>query len=94
MSTPERHWIQLLISGSNSNRDAIGTKIKLTTRSGAVQHNQVTTAVGYASSSDRRVHFGLGTEDFIREIELVYPSGKLQVLKDIAVDQVLEIQEP
>src|SRR5262249_18289840 len=80
------HWVLIQTVGKKSNRDGIGTKIKLTGESGLVQYNQVTTSVGYASSSDRRVHFGLGADTRIREIELHWPSGKVQVLKDVAAD--------
>ena len=71
-----------------------GVKIKLTGESGLVQYNHVTTATGYASSSDKRVHFGLGTDARIREIELRWPSGKVQVLHDIPADQILKVAEP
>ena len=94
VSEPVNRWIMLHVIGSRSNRDAIGTAIKLITKSGMVQYNQVTTAVGYASSSDQLVHFGLGKEDRIQKIELQYPNGALQVLHDVAVDQILEIREP
>ena len=50
-------------------------------------------SVGYASSSDKRVHCGLGADRRIREIELRWPSGKVQVLKDVVVDQVLKVIE-
>jgi len=87
------HWIVIETIGTVSNRDGIGTQIKLTGESGKVQYNHVTTSVGYASSSDKRVHFGLGTDRRIREIELRWPSGKTQVLKDVAVDQILKVTE-
>ncbi len=94
VSEPARRWILLHLIGTKSNRDGIGTQIKLTTESGAVQYNQVTTAVGYAGASDKRVHFGLEDDERIREIELRWPSGQVQVLEDIAADQVLEVREP
>ena len=65
----DMHWILLQLEGKTSNRDGIGTKIKLTGRSGLVQFNHATTAVGYASSSDSRVHFGLGADTVARELE-------------------------
>ena len=92
-STEAQHWILVQTEGTESNRDGIGTRIKLTTESGNVQYNHVTTSVGYASSSDKRVHFGLGQDTHIREIELRCPSGKVQVLKDVAADQVLRVKE-
>jgi hypothetical protein len=87
------HWILIQTEGTKSNRDGIGTKIKLTSESGRVQHNHVTTSVGYASSSDKRAHFGLGADRRIREIELRWPSGKVQVVRDVAADQILKVRE-
>lgn len=92
-STDDHHWILIQTEGTQSNRDGIGTRIKVTGESGLVQYNHVTTSVGYASSSDRRVHFGLGKDSRIREIELRWPSGKVQVLKDVAADQILKVTE-
>jgi hypothetical protein len=65
----------------------------LTAESGLVQYNEVTTAGSYASSSDKRVHFGLGRDSIIKEIELRWPSGTLQVLRNVKTDQVLKITE-
>ncbi len=88
------HWILLDLEGTSSNRDGIGTRIKVTGESGRVQYNYVTTSVGYVSSSDRRAHFGLGDEPRIREIELLWPSGRRQVLRDVEVDRILKVREP
>jgi hypothetical protein len=92
-SPGDHHWILIQAEGTKSNRDGIGTKIKLTGESGRVQYNHVTTSVGYVSSSDKRVHFGLGTDRRIREIELRWPSGKVQVVRDVAADQILKVRE-
>ena len=61
------HWIILKLVGVKSNRDGLGTKVKITTSLGT-QYNQATTAVSYNSSSDKRVHFGLGSADVIEEL--------------------------
>jgi len=92
-SAGENHWILIQAEGTKSNRDGIGTKIKLTGESGRVQYNHITTSVGYVSSSDKRVHFGLGADRRIREIELRWPSGKVQVVRDVAADQILKVKE-
>ena len=92
-SPKENHWILIRTEGTKSNRDGIGTKIKLTSESGRIQFNHVTTSVGYVSSSDKRVHFGLGADRRIREIELRWPSGKIQVVRDVAADQILKVKE-
>jgi hypothetical protein len=86
------HWIVLKLVGVKSNRDGLGTKVKLTTSLGT-QYNQATTAVSYNSSSDKRVHFGLGSAAVADSIELTWPSGIKQVLKNIKPDQVLTVTE-
>jgi enediyne biosynthesis protein E4 len=94
-TTPNNnHWILLKLVGSKSNRIGIGAQIKVTTADGNKQWNEATTAVGYASSSDPRVHFGLGKNDKIQELEIRWPSGTLQTLKDVPANQILIIQEP
>jgi hypothetical protein len=87
-------WIALALEGTKSNRDGIGAAIKLTAESGRVQYDHVTTAVGYASASDKRVHFGLGKDRAVREIEIRWPSGTRQTLRDVAAGQVLKVKEP
>ena len=94
ISKNENHWILLKLVGKKSNRMGLGAQIKLTTEDGKQQWNEATTAVGYASSSDPRVHFGLGTNTKIKEIEIRWPSGVRQFLKDIAPDQILTVEEP
>jgi len=55
--------------------------LKLTTASGRTLYNHVTTSVGFMSSSDKRVHFGLGTEKAIQSLEIRWPSGIVQTLR-------------
>ncbi|PYU39266.1 MAG: CRTAC1 family protein [Acidobacteria bacterium] len=92
-STGGNHWIAIETVGTKSNRDGIGTRIKLTGESGLVQYNEVTTAGSYASSSDKRAHFGLGRDSLVKEIELRWPSGTLQVLRNVKADQILKVTE-
>ncbi len=86
------HWIDLKLVGVKDNRDGLGTKIKITTSEG-VQWNEATTAVSYNSSSDKRVHFGLGKAAVIDKIELSWPTGVRQTLTNVKADQVLTITE-
>ena len=92
-SQAHNHWISIQTIGTKSNRDGIGTRIKIVSESGLIQHNHVTTAGSYASSNDRRVHFGLGKDSRIKEIELLWPSGKVQTLHNVKADQMLKITE-
>jgi hypothetical protein len=88
----ENHWIILKLVGVADNRDGLGTKVKIVTASGS-QFNEATTAVGYNSSSDKRIHFGLGKDTVIDRLELSWPTGVKQVLTHVKVDQILTITE-
>lgn len=92
-STDDNHWILIRTVGVKSNHDGIGTRIKITGASGLVQYNHVTTAGSYASSNDPRVHFGLGSDTVIQEIELKWPSGTVQVLRNVKADRILTVTE-
>ena len=94
ISPPTNHWILLKLVGTTSNRMGIGAQIHIVTPDNKSQWNEVTTATAYASSSDSRVHFGLGSNARIREIEIRWPSGIRQTLHDVASDQILSIEEP
>ena len=87
------HWLLIALVGKRSNRDGLGARLKITTASGT-QYNHATTSVGYGSSSDKRVHFGLGTCAKVDRIEIAWPSGIKQVLKDVAANQILTVAEP
>ncbi|MBN2130515.1 MAG: CRTAC1 family protein [Sedimentisphaerales bacterium] len=86
------HWLALDLEGDESNRDGIGAEIKVVTEEGA-QYNHATTAVGYASSSAGPVHFGLGKAGKADLIEIRWPSGRVQELRDVAADQVVKVRE-
>ncbi|MGA2433827.1 MAG: CRTAC1 family protein [Bryobacteraceae bacterium] len=88
------HWLVLDLTGHYSNRDAIGAKVKLTTSSGRKLYNHVAISVGFMGSSDKRVHFGLGQEKQISEIEITWPRGTVQKLVNVAADQILKVDEP
>jgi hypothetical protein len=92
-SPATEHWIDLALEGTLSNRDGIGARVKLVTHS-AAQYNHMTTSVGYASSSDGPMHFGLGADSSALLIEITWPSGTVQTLHDVAGDRVLAVKEP
>jgi enediyne biosynthesis protein E4 len=89
-----RHWLLLRLVGTRSNRMGLGAQIKITTPDGLSQWNEATTAVGYACSSDPRVHFGLGTNILVKEIQVTWPSRTVQRLSNIPADQILTVTEP
>lgn len=94
ITTGNNHWIALQLVGTKSNRMGLGAQVHITTPDGKQQWNEATTAVGYASSSDPRVHFGLGANRKITEIEIRWPSGIRQALRDVEADKVLRVEEP
>ncbi|MBN2369630.1 MAG: CRTAC1 family protein [Vicinamibacteria bacterium] len=88
------HWLIVDTTGRRGNRDGIGVKIKVTTESGRVLHNHVTTSAGFMSSPDKRPHFGLGGENGLRSVEIRWPSGAVQEIRNVKADQVLRVVEP
>jgi hypothetical protein len=89
----QNHWLSLKLVGHKSNRDAIGAEVKLVTSRGA-QYATVSTAGSYLSASDKRVHFGLGSEEMAQRIEIRWPSGIFQKLDAVRADQILQVDEP
>jgi hypothetical protein len=87
------HWITLKLVGTKSNRDAIGAQVRVSTSAGD-QFATVTTCSSYQSSSDKRLHFGLGAADSVSEIEIRWPSGAHQVMRDSKPDQIVTVTEP
>ena len=86
------HWLDVALEGTKSNRDGIGARIKVVTAAGA-QYNHMTSSVGYASSSYGPVHFGLGDDRTVQLLEIHWPSGIVQTLKDVAGDRVVRVKE-
>jgi hypothetical protein len=89
---PARHWLQLRLTGRRSNRSAIGAEVRCQA-AGRGQVRTVSSSVGYASSSDLTVHFGL-CEATRATVEIRWPSGKVQALGEVAADQRLNVTEP
>jgi hypothetical protein len=89
VSPASLHWLQLRLQGTKSNRDGIGAIVRM-----ANQYAEMTTTVGYASSTDFCLHFGLGNVAIVDKIEILWPSGVKQTLHNIRSDQVLAVTEP
>jgi len=90
--TPARHWLQLRLTGKTGNRSAIGAVVHCHA-GGRTQSRTVTSSVGYASSSDLTVHFGLA-EAATASIEIHWPSGITQKLGELPADRRIAVQEP
>jgi hypothetical protein len=86
-----QNWLQVKLNGTRSNRSALGAKV-ICRGSGRTQVKYVANSVGYASSSDLRVHFGL-REDTKVSLEIHWPSGIIQKLVEVQSNQRLEVEE-
>ncbi|MCX6603132.1 MAG: CRTAC1 family protein [Acidobacteria bacterium] len=93
VSAGPAHWLALRLRGTRSNRQGLGAKVHVRLPDGRHLYNHATTAVGYASSSEPLVRFGLGTNRAAAEIEIQWPSGRLQKLSSVAADRVLDVTE-
>lgn len=88
-SESPNHWIEIKLEGTRSNRDGIGAQIRM-----AGQRNDMTSSESYASSSLTPVHFGLGAQSSVEQVEIAWPSGTRQVLRPVEVDQIMTAREP
>jgi len=87
-----RHWVTFELQGTKSNRLAIGAKLKLV--AGAMtQTEEIHSGGSYLSQSDLRVHFGLGTSTRIESLEIRWPSGKIETLKNLNADKIYSVLE-
>ncbi len=92
-SPDHNHWLELKLQGTKSNRDGIGARIKLVSKHGA-QYSQMSSSAGYASSSAGPVHFGLGADAAVDRVEIRWPSGIVQQLKNVSAGQIVTVKEP
>lgn len=89
----KKNWIMIHLTGTRSNRDAIGSKIRLTTGNKTQTRWRVSSS-GYLSQSDYRLHFGLGDNTQVDKIEIRWPTGNVQTLKNVKANQVITVMEP
>jgi hypothetical protein len=89
---PGRHWIAFELAGTKSNRMAIGARIKVKA-AGMVQTDEIHSGNSYLSQNDMRLHFGLANAKTVEEVEIRWPSGKVETLKDLAADKLYPVLE-
>ena len=87
------HWLTVKLKGKKSNRDGIGAHLELLS-GGRKQIAQRIAGSGYLSQDDGRVHFGLGGATKADKLTIYWPSGREQVLENLAADRVLTVEEP
>jgi len=86
------NWLILHLVGSESNRDAIGSRIRLTIGN-KTQTRWRMSSSGYISQSDYRIHFGLGEHETVDKIEILWPLGKTTLLSKISANQIINVNE-
>ncbi|MDP6524914.1 MAG: CRTAC1 family protein [Kiritimatiellia bacterium] len=91
-STNKNHWIQIRLSGTKTNRDGIGARVKVVAGD-LIQIDEVHSGRGYQSHYGTRLHFGLGKHDRIDRIEISWIGGGKDVLENIRTDQLVIIME-
>jgi hypothetical protein len=86
------HWLAVRALGVKSNRSGLGARIRIVTDEGA-QIDEVRSGGSYYSQNDLRVHFGLGQSTLVRTLEVRWPSGAVDTLANLPVNQFVYIRE-
>ena len=88
------NWLQIDLEGTVSNRDGIGARLFATTPDGRTQLRENGGGIHWAQQDQKRIHFGLAQNQTVSELVIHWPSGTVQKLKDVPVNQVLRVVEP
>jgi len=88
----ENHWIELLLIGTKSNRDAVGARVRVAVGD-RVLCDQRKGGMSYQSAQDPRLHFGLGEHKDVESIQIQWPSGATTKLSHVKANQILAIKE-
>ena len=88
------NWIQITARGTTSNRDGIGSRVKVVSASGQSQYFTVSPSAGYLSASERRLTVGLGSDASAALVEIRWPSGAVERFENVKAGQTLTATEP
>ena len=88
----KNHWLGVALVGSHSNRESIGAKVSVATE-GRTVVQEVRSGSSYLSSSDLRLHFGLGSASRVGQITIRWPNGQIEEFPGAAADQILTLTE-
>ncbi len=88
----EHHWLKVKVIGTESNRTGIGARVRVKTAS-RTQVQEVQSQSSYYSVNDLRLHFGLGPATRADLVEVRWPTGKFETLRDVPADQLVVVQE-
>ncbi len=91
-SRSENNWLKIKLVGVKSNRSGIGSRIKLTADDGT-QIEELRSSNSYYSNNDLRINFGVGKSVKVKSVEVQWPSGQIDRLNDLSVNQTITIKE-
>ncbi len=87
-----KHWLEILLIGTKSNRDAVGSRVKVI--AGDLRlFEQRKGGMSYQSAQDPRLHFGLNQHERVDLIEIRWPSGAVTKLENVKSDQIIAVCE-
>jgi hypothetical protein len=86
------HWISFELAGVVSNRMALNARVRILA-GGVTQTEEIHSGGSYLSQNDTRVHFGLGTANSVDSLEIIWPSGKVEKLRNLAADKFYSVLE-
>jgi hypothetical protein len=89
---PKNHWISFELAGTKSNRLALNARVRVTAGD-LVQMEEVLSGGSYLSQHDLRLHFGVGNHEKVGSVEITWPSGQKETLKDLPVDHFYSVLE-
>lgn len=87
------HWLKIKLTGTFSNRDAVGSLVSITVGGRKQVRQQMGGTTNYAQSSSV-IHFGLGMDQIVNEVRVTWPSGVTQTILNVSADQTLLLKEP
>ena len=89
----DAHWLAIRLQGRRANRQGLGAVVHVHLSDGRDLYNQATTSVGYASSSEALVRFGLGSSRSAESVEIRWPGGRVQRIANVTGDRIVDIVE-
>jgi len=89
---PSNHWITFELEGTKSNRLALNARVKATAGD-LVQMGEVLSGGSYLSQNDLRIHFGLGGRERVDKVQILWPTGKTEIMTDLAADRFYKVKE-
>jgi len=89
---PQNHWISFQLEGVKSNRLALNARVRATAGD-LVQLGEAISGGSYLSQNDLRIHFGLGLNDRVEKVEVLWPNGKTETLTNLVADRFYTVRE-